>query len=105
MEQKDDNMEPLVNVLKKVETLGFTTQFQATETGLHSLATDKVYQPHEVKVIHFYRFEGESNQDDNAILYAIETVAGEKGTLIDAYGPSGDTLISEFMVKVDGIHK
>lgn len=100
-----DEMEPLVAVLAKVEKMGFTAQFQAAENGLLSLASHKTYQPHEVKVVHFYRFEGESSQGDSAILYAIETVDNEKGTLIDAYGSEGDALIADFMIKVDGIHK
>ena len=100
-----DKMEPMVSVMKTVEEMGFITQFRVTENGLLSLATQKIFQPTEVKVAHFYRFEGQSNQDDNAILYAIETKTGEKGTLVDAYGPSSDPLISDFMLKVEGIHK
>jgi hypothetical protein len=38
-------------------------------------------------VIAYYRFEGASNPDDNVVLYVIETSRGEKGLLLDAYGP------------------
>tara|TARA_R110002073_G_scaffold96490_3_gene222829 strand:+ start:2588 stop:2707 length:120 start_codon:yes stop_codon:yes gene_type:complete len=37
-------------------------------------------------VIKFYRFEGMSDLDDNMVLNVIETSAGEKGLLVDAYG-------------------
>ena len=70
------NMQPLVSVLTSLTASGFETQFKATKNGLLSLATEKIFQPGEVKVIHFYRFEGESNPADNSILYAIETNDG-----------------------------
>ena len=103
MEKK--NMTTLVSVLAQLEEAGFTAQFKATENGLLSLASTYTFQPDELQVTHFYRFEGESNQDDSAILYAIETSNHEKGTLVDGYGPSADTLVGEFMQQVEGIHK
>lgn len=103
MENKD-NMETMVSVLKKVEASGYVTQFRVTENGLHSQLTHRDYQPSQVKVEHFYRFEGASTQDDEAILYAIDA-AGEKGTLVNGYGASGDDDVADFMRKVDGIHK
>jgi len=104
MENKDD-METLVSVLKTVEQMGYVSQFRVTENALHSQLTNANYSPEEVKVDHFYRFEGESSQDDEAILYAIVTSSGEKGTLTDAYGSSGDTAIAAFMRKVQEIRK
>jgi hypothetical protein len=104
MDNRNDNMETLVSVMQKVESMGYVSQFEITEAGLHSIETGDIFQPDEVRVDHFYRFEGESSQGDNAILYAIET-GSEKGTLVDGYGSSGDALVSEFMIKVEGIHK
>jgi hypothetical protein len=104
MDNRNDNMETLVSVMRNVENMGYASQFEVIEAGLHSIATGNIYQPGEVRVDHFYRFEGESSQGDNAILYAIET-GTEKGTLVDGYGASGDAMIAAFMVKVEGIHK
>jgi hypothetical protein len=105
-EQSHDkiNMKPLVEVLATVERMGFTAQFRAENDGLRSMQTQKLYQPEQAKVVHFYRFEGESNQDDNTILYAIEA-DGEKGTLVDAYGSDSDTAVDDFIRQVEGIHK
>jgi hypothetical protein len=98
-------MDTLVSCTNMLEKLGFTTQFSATSRGLKSLTTQCIYTPDEVKVLNFYRFEGESNPSDNAILYAIETINGERGTLTDAYGPDSDKDVSEFMEQVEHIHK
>lgn len=48
----------------------------------------------------YYRFEGASNPDDNAIVYAISSVDGLKGTLVDAYGVYADPLTNEMIEKI-----
>lgn len=98
-------MNTMVTMLEKLNKDGFITQFKATENGLLSLDLKKTYKPDEVRIAHFYRFEGESNPGDSAILYAIETNDGEKGTLIDSYGISADKNVAHFIRKVNEIHK
>ncbi|WP_159086070.1 hypothetical protein [Flavobacterium faecale] len=98
-------MDSLITVLAYVEKLGFTSQFEVNGDLLTSLKTKKKYKPKQIKIIHFYRFEGTSSQDDSAIMYAIETDDNEKGTLVDGYGSSADTATSDFMRAVDDIHK
>jgi hypothetical protein len=48
----------------------------------------------------FYRFEGDSNPDDNAIIFAISSKDGWKGTLLDAYGVYADSLSNEMIEKL-----
>jgi hypothetical protein len=98
-------MKTMVSCLNSLLTQGFETQFKAVKNGLKSLTTEKVYTPEEVQVLNFYRFEGESDPSDNSILFAIETNNGERGTLIDAYGPYSDTNITRFMQMVEDISK
>ena len=98
-------METMVSILNSLDTLGFKTQFKANLEGLLSLTSNKVFQPEQVKIVHFYRFEGESNPSDSSILYAIETQDGEKGTLVDGYGNDSDLNVSVFIQSVKEIHK
>lgn len=98
-------MIPMVSIINSLLTEGFKTQFRAVDKGLKSLATQKIFRPNEVKIVNFYRFEGESDPSDNAILYAIETNDGEKGTLTDSYGAYNDTNIAKFIQQVSNIHK
>lgn len=97
-------MDTLVSVLKNVEALGYTGQFRVVGDLLHT-DSGADFTSKEVSVDHFYRFEGESSQDDEAILYAISTVSGEKGTLVDGYGASGDEVVSAFMRQVTDVSK
>ncbi|MDB5251016.1 MAG: hypothetical protein JWP27_185 [Flaviaesturariibacter sp.] len=98
-------MKSLVTCLNKVVEEGYTEDFTVTEEGLHSAAHDRIYTPAEVEVVNFFRFEGTSNPDDEAVLYVMETIDGVKGTLTDAYGiyMSGD--VSAFMRDVEQFHK
>ena len=50
----------------------------------------------------YYRFEGESNPSDAAILYAISSERlGLKGVLVNAYGIYSEPLTDEMLEKLD----
>lgn len=98
-------MKTLSSCLDTMVSKGYTANFKATPEGLRSLDTDKLYTPEQIDIVNFYRFEGISNPDDNAILYIIETQDGSKGTLVDAYGAYADPAVAQFIVQVEAIKK
>lgn len=98
-------MKSLATCLSKMVKEGYTEDFQITEQGLESLQLHHNYGPEQIQIVNFFRFEGQSDPDDNAILYVIETNDGTKGTLIDAYGVYNDPKLSQFMKDVENIHK
>jgi len=100
-----EHMKTLASCINSLTVKGYDTQFKVVKAGLQSLTTDKIYRPEDVKITNFYRFEGESDPGDNAILYAIETVTGERGTLTDAYGVYSDSQISAFIHAIEEIEK
>lgn len=101
----NSEMKTLVSSLNSLVQKGYTEDYKANDAGLKALKTGKVYQPDQVKVVDFYRFEGPSDPADESILYAIETDDCGKGTLVDAFGPSSDTKVTTFMQKVEEISK
>lgn len=90
-------MKSLSELTQILEEKGFTEQFRVKDSTLISPIDGKGYRPDEVKAVNFYRFEGISDPDDMSVLYAIETIDGRKGTLIDAYGTYADTDIDDFV--------
>ena len=100
-----EEMKSIAGCLNKLVLDGFTEDFKAGERGLLSLQNEKIYEPGQVRVVNFYRFEGASDPADNTILYAIETDDGIKGTLVDAYGSYADARVTSFMEEVEEINK
>ena len=98
-------MKSLVECVNRLTIEGFDKQFKAVKDGLKELSSEKIYSPFQVRILNFYRFEGESDPADNSILYALETDDGLRGTLVDAYGPYADSKVTEFIKEVEEIYK
>lgn len=94
------NYESLVDALDDLRKRGYEEDF-ATETAcLYCGDLDLRLNPEEFHVDEIYRFEGDSNPDDNVVLYAISASTGVKGTLVDAYGAYGEHLSFEMAKKL-----
>lgn len=100
-----EDMKTLSECSNKLVKDGFTEDFTVNEKGLFSEKAQKAYKPEKVHIVNFFRFEGASDPDENAILYAIETDDGKKGILIDAYGAYADAKVSKFIQQVEDISK
>jgi hypothetical protein len=98
---RSTEMSEMDKLLRKLEGQGYLDQYKVEKGKLHDLSNDKKYKAKDVKALNFYRFEGNSNPDDMSILYAIETVDGRRGTLIDAYGLYADEELGKFMKEVE----
>ena len=81
---------------------GYSENFVPKHEGIEAPSTGKVYIPGEMKIVSFYRFEGESDPADNSILYALEANDGTKGLLVDAYGgPYVNQKVGKFIKEVE----
>ena len=67
---------------------------------MRALDGGEAFGPGQVLIREWHRFEGVSDPDDMAIVYALETVDGTRGTLVDAFGAYSDPAISAFMENV-----
>jgi hypothetical protein len=76
---------------------GFTEHFMLANGKLCAADSGKVFPAEEVMVSEYHRFEGVSDPDDMAILYAIKTHSGLRGTLADAFGVYADPGVGTFM--------
>jgi hypothetical protein len=104
-EVKKEEMKTLFDCINTLVRNGFTEYYKMSPKGLKALKREKIYSPEEVKIVNFYRFEGDSDPADNSILYAIETNDVNRGTLVDAYSAYADAKISTFMHQVEDINK
>jgi hypothetical protein len=104
--QDKEELTSLIDVEAMLNREGFTKDFRVNDDGtLCSMGDDKTYGPGDVRIVNFYRFEGETDPDDMSILYALECNDGTKGTISNSYGPMADADIDAFMVKVQDLGK
>ena len=88
-----------------LEKIGFKSQFQAQESGIRSLTTQRVYQPQEVNIINKWQFDERPAQQQACILYALESNNGERGILIDFIGSDHDQRVSDFIRQLEGLRR
>jgi hypothetical protein len=69
---------------------GFTEDFRAIDGRLRALGADQTFAAADLVIREFHRFEGVSDPDDMAIVYAIESKSGVRGTFADAFGVYAD---------------
>ena len=80
------NYDSLIDALSDLKKRGYEEDFETETTCLYCSDLDMRLNPEAFHVDEVYRFEGDSNPDDNSIVYAISSTTGVKGTLVDAYG-------------------
>ncbi len=100
-----EEMTTMTSTTNRLQAEGYTENFVIKEVGLQAPTSGKLYNPDEVKINSFYRFEGESDPADNAIVYAVETNDGIKGILVDSYGAAASQKVSKFITEVEDITK
>lgn len=78
--------ESLIDALDDLRQRGYEADFATQTVCLYCGDLDIRLYPEDFHVDEVYRFDGESTPVDNAVLYAISSASGVKGTLADAYG-------------------
>jgi hypothetical protein len=92
-----DTVSEAVNSLKK---RGYTIDFNIEHDRIVCNKTPLVLKPHEFEITEVYRFEGNTDPADEAVVFAVESKQGEKGILVSAYGHDADPVSDEMMEKL-----
>lgn len=103
--KKVQQMNTLTECSNKLYSMGFIENFRVRKGKLVASSDEQSFEANQLKISNFYRFEGNSDPSDNAILYAIETDDGRRGMLVDAYGADADIAIGEFVKQITDIDK
>lgn len=94
-----DTVSDAVTGLKK---RGYNMDFNLKDNCL--ICHDDKFNVDDFEIVEFYRFEGDSDPADEAVVYAIESNKGQKGVLVNGYGPSSDAVSAEMAKKLH-VHK
>jgi hypothetical protein len=96
----------LTGALDELTRRGFTEGLLVVDGGLRAIGGAETMKPKDLVIREFYRFEGISDPDDTAILYAMESVNGVRGTLADAFGvyadPRTTAVLEDIPIRLNG---
>ncbi len=90
-----DTLSEAVNGLK---ARGFTMDFNLEENCL--VCNTARFDVKDFRIVEFYRFEGNTDPSDEAIVYAIESNDGLKGMLVSGYGISAEGMSADMAKKL-----
>jgi hypothetical protein len=84
-------METMTQAVARLERRGFTAALRATRDGCLRVGNDDARPAAEFIVDEVVRFEGVSDPEDEAVLFALRTREGDlRGTFVATYGPQTD---------------
>jgi hypothetical protein len=79
---------------------GFRNRFLFRDGLMWCVASGVGYAPNQLSVLANYRFEGNSDPDDEAIIWVLKAFDGTGGIFIDAFGPQADPEAADFLFKL-----
>lgn len=93
-------IETLSGVLADLDRQGYVQHFWVVGNELQTVGSPKTFATNEVVIREYHRFEGVSDPDDMSIVFALESVTGTRGTLVDAFGVYASPVVSAVMANV-----
>ena len=100
-----ENYGTLSETINELAKAGYTLDFNAKEDCIICQKAGVTLPPEEFQVDKVYRFEGMSNPDDQAVVYAISSPGHKiKGVLVNGYGLSSDESSSRLISRLRTNH-
>lgn len=91
-------MDTLSQAIERFQEAGYRQDFRAEADGLRAVGTDCIHQPEELVIEEVERFEGETDPQDESMLFALRCEThGTRGTYVVAFGPSIEAADAEMV--------
>ncbi len=92
----------VLDAVHLLEAEGFGASFLIRGEGLQCGACGNLHDVSTAEVVRVYRFEGPSDPDEEAVVYAIRCpLCAMGGTLVSAFGPGADPEVADRLVMLD----
>ncbi len=99
------NYDTVTEAVKGLKERGYNVDFNIAFDKLICSENKFCLRPDEFEIIEFYRFEGDSNPDDEDVVYAVESKDGKhKGVITSAFGLYADPVSNKIIQKLS-MHK
>jgi hypothetical protein len=89
----------LTEALTDLRRRDFTLDYNLVGGVARCEQVQEELRPEQLLIKEVYRFEGDSNPDDNMVLYALQSRPNpaNKGVLVAAFGPDVETATADFL--------
>ncbi|CAM3596165.1 hypothetical protein FSS13T_16720 [Flavobacterium saliperosum S13] len=87
------NYASVSKALQELKELGFVFDFNINDSEFKS-------NPHDFEIVHIYRYEGDSNPDDEATVYGIrsKSKSDKKGVFVSGYAANSESASARFLI-------
>ena len=99
-------MEPhpatVLDAVRLLESEGYGASFVLAAGKLRCVVCGDAHRTERVEVVAVYRFEGPSDPDEQAVVYAVHCPSCRAGgSIVSAYGPGADPEVTDLLVMLD----
>jgi hypothetical protein len=88
----------VTEALNGLKARGFHLDFNLYENCL--VCHDEKFDVNDFEIVETHRFEGDTDPSDEAVVYAIRSVKGLQGVLVNGYGISADGMNADIIKKL-----
>jgi len=100
-----NHYDTVTEAIAALKERGYTIDFNIDADKLRCTNNEITLHPDEFEIVEVHRFEGDSNPDDEDIVYAIESKDGKlKGIITSAFGLYADPVSNKIIQKLS-MHK
>jgi hypothetical protein len=93
--------ETVTEALNELKSRGYDRNFNVAFDKITCSETDACLSPEEFEIVEVHRFEGDSNPEDEDVVYAVESKDGKmKGVITAAFGTYADTISNKILQKL-----
>jgi hypothetical protein len=85
----------VTEAIEKLRSKGFSLDF--TLEGNQFTCAEGKFNIDQFEIMDIYRYEGDTDPADEAMVYALESASGLKGILVTGYGISSDSEVMEVL--------
>ena len=88
----------VTEALSELNKKGFTHDFNLQDENIKK-------NPHNYEIEHIFRYEGDSDPDDEAVVYGIVSNSGEKGVFVAGFSANSENEAASVLAKlcIEGI--
>ena len=100
-----ESYDTVVAALTGLKERGYNINFNIAFDKLMCSENKTCLNPNEFEIVEVHRFEGNSNPEDEDVVYAVESINGKiKGVITSAFGMYADNTSTEMIRKLSMHH-